>query len=75
MIWQVVCQVGANNDFAPALHSQEARLLIALDNPGSPYQVGNKVLSLLGENGLEPEETVVDLLNLAMCVYSADSAS
>lgn len=72
MIWQVVCQVGANNDFAPALHSQEARLLIALDNPGSPYQVGNKVLSLLGENGLEPEETVVDLLNLAMCVYSAD---
>lgn len=72
MIWQVICQVGADDDFIPVLHSQEARLLIVLDQPSSPYQVGNRVLSLLGENGLEPGETVIDLLNLAMCVYSAD---
>jgi len=72
MIWQVVCQAGAEDNFIPVLQAREPRLLVALDKPGSPHHVSNKVLETLREDGLELQETVIDLLYLAMCVYAAD---
>jgi hypothetical protein len=72
MSWHVVCQVGEDDQFMPALRPQDPRLVVALANPGSPYQVGNNVLETIYKNGLELGNAEIDLLHFAMAVYTAD---
>jgi 7-cyano-7-deazaguanine synthase in queuosine biosynthesis len=72
MSWHVVCQVGANDNFIPELQPSDLRLMVAFEKPSSPYQVSNNVLEKIHKDGLELQDTVIDLLHMAMSVYAAD---
>jgi 7-cyano-7-deazaguanine synthase in queuosine biosynthesis len=67
--WNVICQVGAGDDFAPDV---SAPLIVALGKPGSRYAVGSNVVKELYGRGYELRDVDIDLLHLATAVYTAD---
>lgn len=71
MNWHVICRVGDADNFAPAL-GDSPRLSVSFDPSMQSPQINNDISRLLRNQGLEIEDTVVDLLQLAMCVYYAD---
>ena len=70
MNWSVICKTDANDKFnlKPALR----QLVVSYCKSGGVVQVSNNVLAIILEKGLVPTETAVDLLYLAMSVYTAD---
>lgn len=71
MNWQLICRVGGADDFAPAI-GDSPRLSVRFDESLQSAQVNNDVLRLLLSKGLQINDTVFDLLQLAMVVYYAD---
>lgn len=69
MNWNVICQAGAGDDFAPGV---SPRLIVAVGKPGSPYSVGSNVVRELYDHGYELRDIDIDLLHLATAVYTAD---
>jgi len=67
--WNVICQVGAGDNFAPDV---SPRLIVAMGKPGSPYAVGSNVIKELYDRGYELRDIDIDLLHLATTVYTAD---
>ncbi len=72
MNWNVICRVGENDNFALNTNREMPRLVIEFDETGKSKLADNKVSPLLTKNGFGINETVFDLLILAMSVYMAD---
>jgi hypothetical protein len=70
--WHVVSQVGTNDNFFPELSASEGRILVVVDKPGHPSLVANHILSRVQEAGFVPIRRSVDLLNIALAIYTAD---
>lgn len=71
MNWQLICRVGDADDFAPAI-GDSPRLSVKFDEALQSVQVNNDVSKLLRDKGLQINDAVFDLLQLAMVVYYAD---
>lgn len=71
MNWHVICRVGNGDEFVPEANPSP-RLLVVFDESSRSPQVKNDVVNLIRGNGLEISEDIVDLLHMAMCVYTAD---
>lgn len=69
MNWNVICQVGADDNFAPDM---SPRLIVAMGKPGSPHAVGSHVVKDIYDRGFELQDIDLDLLHLATGVYTAD---
>jgi hypothetical protein len=67
--WNVICQAGADDNFAPDV---SPRLIVAVGKPGNPYAVGSNVVKELYDRGYELRDIDIDLLHLATAVYTAD---
>lgn len=73
MMWHLIVNVGPTDLYAPGLSATDARLLIPLDHPTSPWRVGNDIDDVLAETlGVSPDPVVRDLIRLAVAVYAAD---
>ena len=73
MIWHLIVNVGPTDVYAPELSSSDARLLIPLDHPTSPWYVGNDTERVLAESlHANPHPVIRDLVRLAVSVYAAD---
>lgn len=72
MNWNVICRVGESDNFAPNINRQMPRLVIEFDEAGKSHLADNKVFPLLTKSGFGINETVFDLLILAMSIYTAD---
>lgn len=73
MTWHLIVTQGPTDLFSPPLKDTDARLLIPIDHPTSPWHVGNDVESVITKVfGVSPPLIVRDLLRLAIAVYSAD---
>jgi hypothetical protein len=74
MIWHLIVTVGATDLYTPAdLKPTDARLLIPLDHPTSPWHVGNDIESTIIDTLNAVVAPVVrDLVSLAVAVYAAD---
>jgi 7-cyano-7-deazaguanine synthase in queuosine biosynthesis len=68
MNWNVICRLGDDDKFEVAA----PRLIIGFDNLGKSAEVSNRVIETLASYGIHPSGTVRDLLNLALCIYTAD---
>lgn len=71
MNWHVICRRGDADDFTPAI-GEAPRLSIGFNESIQSPQARNDFSKLLREAGLEVNDTVTDLLQLAMTVYYAD---
>ena len=71
MPWHVIAQIGPD-DYLPELSTEEPRFIASIDKPGSQYSVTQQLLFKVLEEGLIPSETAMDLVHLAVIVYTAD---
>jgi 7-cyano-7-deazaguanine synthase in queuosine biosynthesis len=72
-MWHLIVTQGPIDLFAPPLKATDARLLIPIDHPTSPWRVGNDIGLVLTEAlAAVPTSIVRDLLRLAVAVYAAD---
>lgn len=72
MQWHIICQIGDGDNFAPPLQDDEPRLVIGIDKPSSPLLVRNHIISEINSHGLTLSETAIDLVYLALAVFTAD---
>lgn len=73
MTWHVVARVGPADSYSPTIDAQSPRLVAVYDDPAHPAHVRNDVLQRIRDQlGVPPPPLAVDLLHLAMTVYSAD---
>lgn len=72
MNWNVISRVGKDDNFAPSISREIPRLVIEFDEDGESKLAANKIFALLTKNGFEVDDTVFDLLVLALSVYTAD---
>src|ERR1035437_198785 len=71
MPWNVIAQIG-EDDFCPSLGDDEARFIATIDKPGSSHSITQNLLSQVVAAGLRPSQTAIDLLHLAVVIYTAD---
>lgn len=71
MPWHVIAQIGEDN-FHPDLDDKEPRFVATIDKPGGLHSLTQHPLSRVFEAGLQPSQTSIDLLHLAILVYTAD---
>ncbi|HEX7362453.1 MAG TPA: Qat anti-phage system QueC-like protein QatC [Bryobacteraceae bacterium] len=71
MPWHVIAQIGPD-EYLPDLATEEPRFVASIDKPGSRYSITQQLLSQVLEKGLIPSETAMDLVHLAVIVYTAD---
>ncbi len=73
MNWHLICRAGEGDDFLPAgLKPTDARLIVPFDESENSPQAANNVLREIGEHGLGLDDSLLDLLHLAMTVYTGD---
>jgi 7-cyano-7-deazaguanine synthase in queuosine biosynthesis len=73
MSWNVIIRVGADDHYVPKLPAGEPRIFAVIDCPGDPSTVRNNILDeILGKIAIPPPLEALDLLNLAIAVYTAD---
>lgn len=72
MNWNVISRVGKDDNFAPNINRETPRLVIKFDEDGESKLAANKVFASLTKNGFAVDDTVFDLLILALSVYTAD---
>lgn len=73
MTWHVITLVGEADEYSPALNAAAPRLVTAFERPTHPHRVPNDVLAVLrAALAVSPPAHAMDLLYLAMTVYSAD---
>lgn len=72
-MWHLIVNLGPADLYAPHLGPSDARLLIPLDHPTSPWRVGNDTDRVFTETlATTPHPVVRDLIRLAVAVYAAD---
>jgi 7-cyano-7-deazaguanine synthase in queuosine biosynthesis len=72
MIWNIVPHIGDNDSFTPTSREDERRLEIDIDGTNSGRAVRYNVKDVVQATGLVPPSTAVDLLHVALTVFSAD---
>ena len=72
MRWHIICQVGSADNYRPTIDGEDQVLSIGLEHPAHPDRVQTNTPTKLAEHGLVPPAAALDLLNLAMAVYTAD---
>ncbi|MBN1509221.1 MAG: hypothetical protein JW955_20415 [Sedimentisphaerales bacterium] len=73
MKWHVVARVGEADDYAPQGPFEVNPLFVPFQSPGAPHPMREHVLDGIRRScGRAPEAGAIDLLRLAMSVYSAD---
>jgi 7-cyano-7-deazaguanine synthase in queuosine biosynthesis len=72
MIWNIITHIGDNDTFIPSSQEDKHRLEIDIDRKNSGNPVRYNVKGVVRAAGLTPSAIVVDLLHLALTVYSAD---
>jgi hypothetical protein len=71
--WHIVARIGPGDAYVPAIDAGAPRLITAFEHPTDPAYVHNDALERIrGRLGVNPPATAIDLLHLAMAVYSAD---
>jgi 7-cyano-7-deazaguanine synthase in queuosine biosynthesis len=71
--WHVITRVGTDDSFVPEIAAQEPRIEASFERSDDPWQVGNDVLERIQKvTGSRPSDIAIDLLYLAMAVYTAD---
>lgn len=71
MRWHVIAQVGAD-DFQPDIAQEEPRFTATIDKPGSEHSATQRLLAGVFREGFLPPEAAIDLVHLAVMVYTAD---
>jgi 7-cyano-7-deazaguanine synthase in queuosine biosynthesis len=73
MMWHLIVNIGPTDVYAPILSPSDARLLIPIDHPTSPWYVGNDTERVIAETlDASPHPVIRDLIRLAVAVYAAD---
>lgn len=72
MMWQVVCRIGKEDNYEPKHAEIGEQVYVDIDRLNDKNSVQSNVKTKLQDAGLYPSALVVDLLHLAMTVYSAD---
>jgi 7-cyano-7-deazaguanine synthase in queuosine biosynthesis len=73
MTWHVLAQVGPSDDYVAELGPDEPRISVGIARPGDRWEINNDVLETIFERtGRFPSAPALDLLHLALSVYSAD---
>jgi len=72
MIWQIVCRVGEEDFYEPTHITAHARVYVGIDRPNDESAVKSNVKTVLQGANVRPPASALDLLHLAMTVYSAD---
>jgi 7-cyano-7-deazaguanine synthase in queuosine biosynthesis len=73
MTWHVVTRVGSLDVYEPEIHQSEPRIGVGIARPDDPREINNDVLhTIFKRTGRFPPKPALDLLNLALAVYSAD---
>jgi 7-cyano-7-deazaguanine synthase in queuosine biosynthesis len=73
MMWHLIVTIGPTDLYAPNLSPSDARLLIPINHPTSPWYVGNDTEQVLVETlDANPHPVIRDLIRLAVAVYAAD---
>lgn len=73
MTWHVVTRVGSSDVYEPDIHPSEPRIGVGIARPDDPREINNDVLdTIFKRTGRFPPKPALDLLNLALAVYSAD---
>lgn len=72
MQWHIITQIGESDSFEPSLKSTEPRLIPTIDKAASSYPISNRIWERLSESGLIVPEHVLDLVHLALAVFTAD---
>lgn len=72
MKWHLICRVGKDDKYLPDIPALTPRLIVEFGENSKSTQVDNNVIEVLSKNGLTTEETSLDLLHLAMTVYTGD---
>lgn len=72
MIWQIVCRVGQEDLYEPTHVRARRRVYVGVDRPNDENAVKSNVKTVLQRANIRPPSSALDLLHLAMAVYSAD---
>lgn len=73
MRWHIIVRIGSHDTYSPTLSPDEPRLLISIDAPGDSFAIKNNLLAeVSGRVLLNPASKAIDLLNLALSVYTSD---
>lgn len=73
MKWHIITRVGPSDTYDPSIGADEPRIVVAIGRPGDPWMVRNNAFEVIFERlGRFPSPPAVDLLHLALAVYSAD---
>jgi 7-cyano-7-deazaguanine synthase in queuosine biosynthesis len=73
MKWHLVMRAGSHDVYSPILSPEEPRLYASIDAPGDPFAIKNNVFSeIVDRVMLNPSNETIDLLFLALSVYTAD---
>jgi len=72
MNWNVICRVGEEDKFNLNLTRKAPRLSIEFDQNGKSNLADNKIFPLLTKHGLTVNETIFDLIVIALSVYTSD---
>lgn len=72
MIWNIVCRIGKEDQYEPPTGGAGETVYIATDGERGADAIRSHVNTVLHERGIRPPEAALDLLRLAMIVYSAD---
>jgi 7-cyano-7-deazaguanine synthase in queuosine biosynthesis len=72
MPWHVYSQVGAADNFVPDIPGGDPRLPMAIDKHGSHNLAAAGLVQRVSDSGLAPSTLAIDLLNVALAVFTAD---
>src|SRR5437870_4185110 len=73
MKWHVLTKHGATDPFRLHVPSADGRIWAAFDSPTDPSRVGNDVARrVLYVSGIDLSELILDLLQVAMSIHTAD---
>lgn len=73
MKWHVILLVGQHDSYTPDLPVNAPRISASIDRPGDPYSIRNNILKEVVEHAKRsPTPIVLDLVHLALAVYTAD---
>jgi 7-cyano-7-deazaguanine synthase in queuosine biosynthesis len=72
MIWQIVSRIGENDVFELSGRELGKTVHMVINGAGSKCAIQSNVRTVLRDAGIYPPAVALDLLHLAMTVYSAD---
>ena len=72
MTWHIITLAGPEDNYTPALKTDDQQLVVPFNIPGHPASLQTRVHDVLTEYDLSPTLSAQDLLNAAMAAYTAD---